>query len=122
MIKNKEQYNAYHREYRKRPNILEKWRAYVKNKMIELRKKDKSYLKGILKYKKANPDKIYAQVQAQRALRLGQIKKESCVICKSESSLMHHNDYSKPLEVVWVCKSHHREIHYANRRKEISVA
>ena len=34
-------------------------------------------------------------------LRRGKIKKESCIICGSIDSQMHHEDYSKPLDIVW---------------------
>jgi hypothetical protein len=42
----------------------------------------------------------------------GKIKIEPCSICGSTTKLhMHHEDYSKPLEVIWFCETHHRELH-----------
>jgi hypothetical protein len=41
-----------------------------------------------------------------------------CQQCRSTSSIeAHHEDYSKPLEVVWLCKSCHM-----NRHKELKEA
>ena len=37
--------------------------------------------------------------------------KENCSICNSPDSEAHHPDYSKPLEVVWLCRLHHVELH-----------
>jgi len=35
-----------------------------------------------------------------------------CSICGKEDNIRaHHPDYSKPLEIIWVCRQCHREIH-----------
>ena len=45
-------------------------------------------------------------------IRRGKIKKESCVICKSNIKIQaHHLDYNKPLEVIWLCKDCHYKAH-----------
>lgn len=34
---------------------------------------------------------------------------EPCAICGTTDQIeMHHEDYSKPLDVVWLCRAHHR--------------
>jgi hypothetical protein len=43
------------------------------------------------------------------ALRDGRIVKVPCEICGNPKSQAHHDDYSKPLEVRWLCFTHHRE-------------
>lgn len=52
------------------------------------------------------------------ALRIKLIKKpESCTVCFKKDTLEgHHIDYSKPLEVAWVCKECHKKFH---KKKEI---
>lgn len=45
------------------------------------------------------------------ALRTGKIKKCPCVVCGAIDSQAHHEDYSKPLDVVWLCSIHHAEMH-----------
>lgn len=45
------------------------------------------------------------------AVRRGKIVKQPCEVCGESKTQGHHEDYSKPLEVVWLCKRHHREKH-----------
>ena len=45
----------------------------------------------------------------------GNIKKEPCEICETnENVLAHHDDYSKPFEVRWLCRKHHGNWHREN--------
>jgi sigma-70-like protein len=55
--------------------------------------------------------KVTARVKAQNAVRSGRISKRPCKVCGDENSEAHHEDYDKPLEVVWLCKKHHDEHH-----------
>ena len=57
------------------------------------------------------PEKIKARTLLLRAVKENKMKRGSCIICGDINSHGHHEDYSKPLEVVWVCRKHHREIH-----------
>ena len=41
--------------------------------------------------------------------RRGKLIPQPCAICGSPNVEMHHPDYDRPLEVVWLCKPHHRE-------------
>ena len=52
------------------------------------------------------------------AIRDGRIKQESCVVCGKEKTQGHHEDYSRPLDVVWLCVRHHqdRHIHLRNAK------
>ena len=47
----------------------------------------------------------------QKSLRNGKIKRKPCEICGERKSFAHHEDYSKPLEVLWLCSKHHRQKH-----------
>jgi len=45
-------------------------------------------------------------------------KKHYCDICGTEENIHgHHPDYSKPLDVIWLCKSHHDKLHKWLREK-----
>lgn len=44
-------------------------------------------------------------------MKRGYIFKQSCSICGSEKSEAHHEDYNKPLEVIWFCRSCHLDFH-----------
>lgn len=56
--------------------------------------------------KKAN-----ARAYLKTYMRRGKIKKEPCEVCKDPNSEAHHADYNKPLEVRWLCRKHHLELH-----------
>lgn len=60
--------------------------------------------------KKAN-----ARAYVNQYIRRGKIKKQPCEVC-GEPAQMHHDDYSKPLEVRWFCRKHHLELHKTNGR------
>lgn len=55
---------------------------------------------------KANA-RSYANVYIKR----GTLKKMPCEKCGEPKSQMHHDDYSKPLDVRWFCRPHHMELH-----------
>ena len=54
--------------------------------------------------------RAYARVYLNRGLLL----RKSCEECGAEKSQMHHEDYSKPLEVNWLCRGCHLERHGAS--------
>jgi hypothetical protein len=65
--------------------------------------------------RKRNNARSYLHVYVKR----GKIKKLPCEECQNSKSEGHHPDYSKPLQVIWLCKKHHRKKHYAKRTKTI---
>ena len=75
-----------------------KGRAYHKDFMAKAGSKyrDKAVAEG----------KVNARYMARYYL-----EKKPCESCGSMSSQAHHHDYSKPLEVVWLCPAHHADEH-----------
>lgn len=67
-------------------------------------------------YVEKYPEKRKAQHAVQQALRNGSLKKEPCSVCGNPNSEGHHEDYSKPLDVMWLCPKHHAERHVEIRR------
>lgn len=57
------------------------------------------------------PEKYKAHSAVQYALRSGQLKRKPCERCGSLRVHGHHDDYSKPLDVTWLCPKHHKERH-----------
>lgn len=45
------------------------------------------------------------------AVRQGFLKKEPCSECGSEKAEGHHEDYSKPYDVIWLCRRCHMKRH-----------
>ena len=58
----------------------------------------------------SNP-KVRARKLLTNAVYTGKIKRGNCVICGKKNGHGHHTDYSKPLEVMWLCQKHHTEEH-----------
>lgn len=67
-------------------------------------------------WRKKNPLKRKAHHAVSHALRDGRLEKLPCKVCGLKAEA-HHHDYSKPLDVVWLCKSHHVELHYDENTK-----
>lgn len=55
--------------------------------------------------------KVIARAYANVAIKRGKMKKQACLDCASAHSEMHHEDYSKPLEVIWLCRKCHLKRH-----------
>ena len=65
--------------------------------------------------KKPSPEKVRAYRAVQYALSTGKLIKEACAVCGDPNSQAHHEDYSEPLVVTWLCSSHHTAHHSASR-------
>lgn len=54
-----------------------------------------------------------ARKLAHKAAKAGKIEKLPCEFadCTQVKVEAHHPDYSKPLEVLWLCRAHHLELH-----------
>ena len=61
--------------------------------------------------------KTFAVNKVNHAIRDGRLFREPCEVCGAEKVEAHHEDYSKPLDVMWLCKKHHTELHN-NLKKE----
>lgn len=55
--------------------------------------------------------KANARSYAKVYLRRGKLSRQPCEICGNPSTQMHHDDYSKPLAVRWLCPTHHHDLH-----------
>ena len=59
----------------------------------------------------ANKEKSLARCKLHRAVKSGKIHRLPCEICGDSKVHGHHTDYSRPLDVVWLCPIHHYEEH-----------
>lgn len=99
--------SEYYREYRRKH--IEKLRLYWR----EYRKKWRKLhgQEATIRWQKNNMDKMRAHDAVRRAKNKGVIISRPCVICGNNKSIAHHEDYKKPLDVVWLCKMHHIQYH-----------
>lgn len=58
-----------------------------------------------------NRDRESVRNKTRYAIRVGKLVRQPCSVCGAVEVEAHHTDYSKPLEVVWLCHTHHLEAH-----------
>jgi hypothetical protein len=64
------------------------------------------------KWKTQNRDKYLAHKAVEGAIRRGHMTKAPCERCGHAINVhAHHEDYGKPLDVVWLCPPCHRQRH-----------
>ena len=84
----------------------------AKKKHLDSKHGKKAIYKYGKKYRRTNPLKISSHKAVYYALSTGRLVKKSCSVCGSTINIeAHHVDYSKWLDVVWLCCQHHRDLH-----------
>lgn len=82
------------------------------NKTKKRREYNSKWLKDSKYFEREFPKKrLRAKQLVQNAVNQGVLEREPCFVCGDEKVEGHHNDYDKPLEVIWLCQKHHREGH-----------
>lgn len=71
-----------------------------------------SHEKAAKRWAANHPDRRKANNLVNNAVRDGRLTPTPCWACGSQAEA-HHPDYSRPLDVVWLCKHHHRAAHEA---------
>ena len=89
---------------------IERYREYDRKRG---NRQDKSYLS---KYRERYLNKYKAHTMVGNAIRDGRLERKSeCEICSSDFGIhAHHDDYSKPLDVRWLCAVCHKAWHLVN--------
>jgi hypothetical protein len=62
-----------------------------------------------IKVRNKYPEKCYARKIVSGAKRKGILVPKPCQVCENPKVEAHHKDYSKPLEILWLCKKHHMQ-------------
>ena len=75
--------------------------------------------KRIQNYQNKYPVKKIATSKVGHAIRDGKLTRKPCEVCGKEKAQAHHDDYSKPLDVRWLCVKHHNEHHVAQRNAAV---
>jgi hypothetical protein len=85
-------------------------RAYERARFQRPERKAKliEYQRGM---RERNPEKYAARNAVCNAIRDGVMERQPCEVCGDAKSEAHHTDYSKPLDVQWLCRFHHRKAH-----------
>jgi len=113
--RNKEKRLAYHRElYERDPEARA---AQCKDYRSTPAGKQAVQITGI-RQRHRFPEKYKARQAVLIAVRAGRMEKLPCQVCGDPAAEAHHPDYSRPLDVVWLCAPHHRAEHRRMRRAQ----
>lgn len=76
---------------------------------------ERRHFKEFYHYKKIQkeryPERVKARVKVETAIRSGKLTRGVCEVCGDPKVQGHHEYYNKPLEVKWLCRKHHQELH-----------
>lgn len=86
-----------------RKEIAERWKRDP-----QLKKRRKELSKS---WQERNTIKRAAHIITGNAIRDGKLLRQSCEVCGDKRSEAHHDDYTRPLNVKWLCKLHHTARH-----------
>ena len=105
----KECAREYSRErYRRDPA---KFAAYEKKRLLDPAVRERINANKRARRRAGNPG-IMATEKVSNALQSGRLVREPCECCGATERVdAHHDDYSKPLDVRWLCRRHHLEYH-----------
>lgn len=129
-LNNAAQQSAYFKEHNAKRQADPKYRAYEAKKnrrWHEDHKGDPDVLArkaAKMREYRADPErrpKHLAREALNRALKSGNVMKGPCAICGNKKVHGHHEDYSKPLEVIWLCRKHHDEHHAAEKLRNATA-
>ena len=120
-------------EFYKHPNMADghvnKCKECNKNDATSHRNKNIEKVREYDRARGKNPERIKAQVEITRAwraedsrrivahnsvakaIRSGLLVRMPCIRCRKEKTEAHHEDYDKPLEVMWLCNPCHKQRH-----------
>lgn len=62
-------------------------------------------------WRKEDVRRNVAHTAVAKAIRNGLLTRMPCVRCGHEKSVAHHEDYDKPLDVMWLCQPCHKQRH-----------
>lgn len=120
---NREQRISYKKEWyeKNKEEAREKIYAWKKENPEYMRQwheqnKDK-HAANIKRWHEKHPHYLKCHKEFRSALKQGKLfRPDRCSLCNREGKIEgHHHDYSKPLDVVWVCKECHNDIHAKHR-------
>ena len=70
------------------------------------------------KYREANLERKKAHDAVSNAIKGGKLVRLPCSECGEAKTEAHHYAYDMPLDVIWLCKKHHAQLHKEHREYE----
>ena len=121
--KNREDNLEYYQEYDRQRHYNNPERRAANHKASRKWRKENAarHVELTKAWAQRNPEKRKAHNAVANALRDGKMERKPCEVCGGENVQAHHYDYSKPLDVVWLCHAHHIQ-HHVDERKDQRVS
>lgn len=119
-LANIEHYKEYDKNRTNKKERVQMCKEYKERLRKENPEKFDEVFHGIRKrYRKNHSEADRAHNILNDALRYGKIERPNkCVMCQKECKPQaHHYDYSKPLDVLWLCVRCHANVHKEERAK-----
>src|SRR5262245_33024166 len=63
------------------------------------------------RWKRKNAEKVRIHRRVQYAIATGKLVRRPCERCGATDAVAHHEDYTQPLTVMFLCRRHHGERH-----------
>ena len=89
---------------------LEKVRAYDRARSKES-ERIKAQTEITRAWRAEDSRRNLAHSQVARAIRSGALVRQPCCRCGEAKTVAHHEDYDKPLDVMWLCQPCHKKRH-----------
>ena len=84
------------------------WQGGVSNDNMRYRRRQKE----------REPEHERVRALTYNAIKRGVLVRQPCEACGAVKSEAHHDDYTKPLDVRWLCRAHHVAHHTTERRRK----
>lgn len=106
----REYFREYNKKHKERRDKQQKQHYYDHKEQLSKRRREKYY---------ADRSPRVARYEVEKAVKSGDLKiPPECESCGHQKKLEgHHEDYSKPLDIIWLCMSCHRIVHAKKRRE-----
>lgn len=103
---------SYWDRVRQRPDRLQKLAEASRERRA------REYPKNKLAFREKDPQKAKCRDAVRKAVAKGALVCMPCEKCGAQPAHAHHEDYSKPLDVVWLCPTHHADLHRQRRKQQ----
>lgn len=104
-------------EFRKDPCILDglsvRCRACDVIVVTEAKQKNQAHYTAYARSVPKEKARAWAAVHA--AIKKGVLVRQACEVCGEQKTDAHHDDYSKPLDVRWLCHMCHEAHHHGEK-------
>ena len=77
-----------------------------------------SAIRSKMLWENRNPEKLRVHRLTRYAIKRGDLVPQPCEVCGKERVDAHHPDYDKPMDVMWLCRKHHKDIHRKENEDE----